>query len=124
MALLFRPLQLGRASFSLELLPFGSVAALLAILTLLAAGLVLLRLSEYAAFVLVPLGISLGLFATGRIDTVSPVLCAHERTVLPIADKLAARLFKKRDPLFVQKHYNELFPLISLVEDTARTRPP
>jgi hypothetical protein len=68
-ALLFRPLQLSHDSLSVEFLPMGSVAALLAILTLLAAGLVLLRLSEYAALALVPLGISLGLFATGRIDT-------------------------------------------------------
>jgi uncharacterized protein len=57
--------------------------------------------------------------ATGSIHEVSPVLCAHERIVLPIADKLAARLFKKRSALFIQKQYNELFPLISLAEDTA-----
>jgi len=60
--------------------------------------------------------------STGRIDRVSPVLCAHERTVLPIADKLAARLFKARNPMFIQKHYNDLFPLISLVEDTVAKR--
>jgi uncharacterized protein len=59
--------------------------------------------------------------ATGRIDQVSPVLCAHERITLPIADRLAARLFKRRSALFIQKQYNELFPLLSLVEDrTAR----
>lgn len=56
---------------------------------------------------------------TGSIDQVSPLLCAHERIVLPIADRLASRLFKVRDPLFIQKHYNELYPLISLVEDRA-----
>jgi uncharacterized protein len=55
--------------------------------------------------------------ATGRIDRVSPVLCAHERIVLPIADKLAARLYKRRNAMFIQKHYNELFPLLSLIED-------
>ena len=60
--------------------------------------------------------------STGRIDQVSPVLCAHERLILPIADRLAARLFKRRSPMFIQKHYNELFPLISLVEDTAARR--
>jgi uncharacterized protein len=57
---------------------------------------------------------------TGRIDVVSPLLCAHERIVLPIADKLGARLFKKKSPMFIQKHYNDLFPLVSLVEDTAK----
>lgn len=55
--------------------------------------------------------------ATGRLDQVSPVLCAHERTILPIADKLAARLFKRKNPLFIQKHYNEMYPVISMVED-------
>lgn len=55
--------------------------------------------------------------ATGRMDVVSPVLCAHERVVLPIADALAAKLYKKRSAMFIQKHYNEMFPLISLVED-------
>jgi hypothetical protein len=68
-ALLFRPLQLGHESLSVDLLPGGSLPVLLATLTLLAVGLVLMRLSEYAALALVPLGISLGLFATGRIGT-------------------------------------------------------
>ncbi|HOF87048.1 MAG TPA: radical SAM protein [Armatimonadota bacterium] len=55
--------------------------------------------------------------ATGRLDRVSPVLCAHERIVLPIADRLAARLYQQRSAMFIQKHYNALFPLLSLVED-------
>ena len=57
--------------------------------------------------------------ATGSIDTVSEVLCAHERIILPIADRVAARLYKKRSPMFIQKHYNDLYPLISLAEDKA-----
>jgi uncharacterized protein len=55
--------------------------------------------------------------ATGSIDRVSPILCAHERTILPIADKLAARLYKKRNAMFIQKHYNEFYPIVSMVED-------
>jgi uncharacterized protein len=55
--------------------------------------------------------------STGRMDVVSPILCAHERVVMPIADALAAKLYKKRSAMFIQKHYNEMFPLISLVED-------
>lgn len=47
------------------------------------------------------------------------MLCFHERLVLPIADKLAARLYKQRSGMFIQKHYNDMFPLISLVEDKA-----
>jgi len=60
--------------------------------------------------------------ATGHIDQVSPLLCAHERLILPIADRLAVRLFEKRSPMFIQKHYNELFPVISLVEDKTTQR--
>lgn len=59
----------------------------------------------------------LNLATTGSLDTVSPVQCAHERMIMPIADKVGETLFKKRSAMFIQKHYNEMFPLISLVED-------
>lgn len=55
--------------------------------------------------------------ATGSIERVSPVLCEHEKMLLPIADRVAERLFKKRNALFIQKHYNDMYPLVSLVED-------
>lgn len=55
---------------------------------------------------------------TGSINQVSPVLCAHERMLLPIADRLAHRLFKKRSAMFIQKHYNDVFPIISMIEDS------
>ncbi len=55
--------------------------------------------------------------ATGRIDEVSPVLCAHERIVLPIVDRLGARLYKEHSGMFIQKHYNDFYPLVSLAED-------
>lgn len=57
---------------------------------------------------------------TGSINRVAPMLCCHERTVLPIVDKLAKRLYREKDGMFIQKHYNEMYPLISLIEDTAR----
>ncbi|MEL7567446.1 MAG: radical SAM protein [Dehalobacterium sp.] len=56
--------------------------------------------------------------ATGSIEKVSPVLCAHERILVPIADKLAAKLYKKRNPMFIQKHYNDMYPLLSWIEDS------
>jgi uncharacterized protein len=59
---------------------------------------------------------------TGRIDTVSPILCAHERILLPIADRLAEKLYKKRSAMFIQKHYNDMYPLISYIEDKANLR--
>ena len=55
--------------------------------------------------------------ATGTIYDVSPVLCAHEQMTIRIADRLAEKLFRKKNPMFVQKYYNELFPLVSLTED-------
>ena len=58
--------------------------------------------------------------ATGSITKVAPALCAHERILLPIADKLGARLYKKRSAMFIQKQYNDMYPLLSLVEDAAK----
>lgn len=55
--------------------------------------------------------------ATGDFKKVSPVLCAHERILLPIADELAEELYKKRSAIFIQKQYNDMFPLLSLTED-------
>lgn len=55
--------------------------------------------------------------ATGDMRTVSPVLCAHERVVLPITDKLAEKLYKSRSGMFIQKHYNDMYPLLSFTED-------
>jgi len=34
-----------------------------------------------------------------------------------IADSLAERLFRARNAMFIQKQYNEYFPLVSLAED-------
>jgi len=55
--------------------------------------------------------------ATGSIDRVSPVQCTHERMLLTIADKIAEKLYKERNPLFLHKHYNKLYPVLSLIED-------
>jgi len=55
--------------------------------------------------------------ATGDIRKISPFLCAHERILLPIADGLAERLYREKNALFIQKQYNDMFPLISLTED-------
>jgi uncharacterized protein len=56
--------------------------------------------------------------ATGSIDEISPMLCAHERIVLPIADELAGRLYRRGSALFIQKQYNDFYPLLSLTEDS------
>jgi len=47
----------------------------------------------------------------------SPIQCAHEKLLTPIADRVAEKLYGDRSALFIQKHYNALYPIISLVED-------
>lgn len=54
---------------------------------------------------------------TGRLDAVAPIQCAHERLLMPIADALAARLYRRRSAIFLQKHYNDFYPLVSMVEE-------
>ncbi len=55
--------------------------------------------------------------ATGRLTNVAPAVCAHERIIIPIVDKMATSLFKSRNALFIQKHYNDIYPFLSLIED-------
>jgi uncharacterized protein len=59
----------------------------------------------------------LNLQTTGELGAPSPVLCEHERMVTPIADWIGETLWSERAPLFVQKHYNPAFAMLSLVED-------
>lgn len=55
--------------------------------------------------------------ATGSITSPSPFQCAHERILIPIADSLAERLYRERNALFMQKQYNNMYPLLSLAEE-------
>jgi uncharacterized protein len=59
---------------------------------------------------------------TGAIGVVSPLLCVTEQMLIPIVDALGARLYARRAPLFIQKHYNAAYPLISCLEDLALAR--
>lgn len=54
---------------------------------------------------------------TGGINTVSPVLCRYERMLLPIADGIAEKLYRERNPYFLHKHYNAAYPVLSLIEE-------
>jgi len=56
---------------------------------------------------------------TEIIPDISPVQCAHEQLLTPIADNVAETLYKTRSPLFLHKHYNTLYPILSLLEDRA-----
>jgi len=51
------------------------------------------------------------------INDVTPVQCVHERLITPIADYVAQTLFKEQNAMFTQKHYNDLYPFMSLLED-------
>jgi uncharacterized protein len=54
--------------------------------------------------------------STGRIDQASPIVCYNERILMGIVDKTADRLWKSRNNLFVHKHYNSDYPVISHIE--------
>ena len=55
--------------------------------------------------------------STGSVRTVSPVLCEHERILIPISDSVATRLFQRRNSLFIHKHYHGAWPWLSAAED-------
>jgi uncharacterized protein len=55
--------------------------------------------------------------ATGSINEVSPVLCRYEQMLLPIADRVGRRLYRDRNPLFLHKHYNAAYPVLSVIEE-------
>ena len=54
---------------------------------------------------------------TGHVDQVSGFVCEHERVLLPIADRVANRLWNRRNPQFLHKNYNPAFPVLSFLED-------
>ena len=59
---------------------------------------------------------------SGSITEVSPVLCAHEKMLIEIADRLGNLMYRRKDARFIQKHYNKAYPLLSLMEDAAAGR--
>jgi uncharacterized protein len=61
----------------------------------------------------------LNMQVTGDPGRVPPILCEHERLIFPIVDRVAEKLYARRDPLFIQRHYNPLFPVLSFLEDIA-----
>lgn len=54
---------------------------------------------------------------TGSLDAVPPFFCAHERFLVPLADSLAETLYAERNAMFLQRHYNPAFPVLSILED-------
>lgn len=55
--------------------------------------------------------------ATGSLHTIPPIICEHERMLMPIVDRMANRMWKKNIALFKRKFYEPTFPLSSYIED-------
>ena len=55
--------------------------------------------------------------ATGDLKTIPPIICEHERMLLPIVDRLASGLWKENVELFRRKFYDRSYPVSSWVED-------
>ncbi len=62
-------------------------------------------------------GYPVNLQTTGDLGRVDDFVCEHERMLIPTADRVAETLWRERAPMFVQKHYNAGFALLSLIED-------
>jgi len=53
---------------------------------------------------------------TGKFNSVSGLLCAHESMIVPLADKLAKTLYEEKDPVFMRKHYKKKIEKVSELE--------
>ena len=54
---------------------------------------------------------------TGTLEHIPVLLCEYERLVFPLADRLAETLYNERNALFLQRHYNPMFPVMSFLAD-------
>lgn len=54
---------------------------------------------------------------TGKLNKITPIVCETERILIPIVDRLGERLYKKGSNMFIQKHYNSVYPILSMMED-------
>lgn len=55
---------------------------------------------------------------TGSINQISPILCRYEQMLVPLADRIGRALYGERNALFLHKHYNAAYPVLSLLEDS------
>jgi uncharacterized protein len=59
----------------------------------------------------------------GTLTQVSPVHCRHEQMLIAQADRIGGILYAERNPIFLHKHYNTAYPILSLLEDQMRGSP-
>ena len=57
---------------------------------------------------------------TSTVSGVSPVVCEHERMLMPIVDALGTELFRRRSRMFLDKHYDAAFPILTVIDDLRR----
>ena len=55
--------------------------------------------------------------ATGHLNLIPPIICEHERMLMPIVDRTASRLWKNNIELFRRKFYDKSFAVSSYIED-------
>ncbi|WP_298517394.1 radical SAM protein [uncultured Kordia sp.] len=51
--------------------------------------------------------------STKSVSKASPVACHHEKMLIPIVDKMSAKLWREKNQLFIQKHYNPLYSFVA-----------
>jgi len=54
------------------------------------------------------------------VNEIAPIQCAHEQIITPVADYVTEKLCGEKNALFIHKHYNEMYPVVSLVEDKSK----
>lgn len=57
---------------------------------------------------------------TGTVNNVSPILCRYEQMLIPIADRVGETLYREQNAIFLNKHYNPSYTMLSLLEDQHR----
>ena len=45
------------------------------------------------------------------------MLCRYEQMLMKVADRVGKKLYRERNALFLHKHYNAAYPVLSLLED-------
>jgi uncharacterized protein len=54
---------------------------------------------------------------TGKLYQIPPLICEHERMLMPIVDRLANKLWKGKVELFKRKFYDKTYAVSSYIED-------
>ena len=50
------------------------------------------------------------------------MLCRHEQMLVAVADRIGETLYQEQNLLFLNKHYNPAYPMLSWIEDQSIRR--